>query len=192
VISAVPLTALSRIAISPRPAGLRGQSIDNALYMGTSHFFLAVTAPYWERDGLDPGLITDSPIERIFANKGESGQIEWLDVWMNGAGTLRYDAMAPNQAMAAVLDELVRVRPAMAGAVRPLGQYSWRRNPFVTGNKHIFQPGQVSRFGAVIAEPWQRLHFAGEHTRDVEPGMEAAAATGERAALEVLELMGKA
>jgi monoamine oxidase len=191
-ISAVPLSALSRIAISPRPTGLRAESIDNALYMGTTHYFFAVTAPYWERDGLAPGLITDSAIERVFANKGEDGGIEWLDVWLNGAGSLAFDAVAPDEAMAMVTAELARVRPATRGAVRPLGSYSWRRNPFVGGNKHIFRPGEVTRFGQAIAEPWQRLHFAGEHTRDVEPGMEAAAATGERAAFEVLERMGKA
>ncbi|WP_232495366.1 flavin monoamine oxidase family protein [Novosphingobium kaempferiae] len=192
VVSAVPLTALSRIAISPHPTGLRAESIDDALYMGTSHFFFAVTAPYWERDGLEPGLITDGAIERVFANKGESGAVEWLDVWINGAGTLPFDALSPDKAAELAMAELVRVRPAMAGAIRPLGQHSWRRNPFVGGNKHIFRPGQVSRFGAAIAEPWHRLHFAGEHTRDVEPGMDAAAATGERAALEVAERLGKA
>lgn len=192
VISAVPLGALSRIAISPRPTGLRAESIDDALYMGTSHFFFAVTASYSERHGLEPGLVTGGAIERVFANKGESGQVEWLDVWMNGAGTLRFDALPPARALEAVTAELLRIRPAMAGAICPVGQHSWRRNPFVGGNKHIFRPGQVTRFAAVIAEPWQRLHFAGEHTRDVEPGMEAAAATGERAALEVLERLGKA
>ena len=192
VISAVPLSAFSRIAISPKPSGLRAESINNSLYMGTSHFFFAVTAPYWQRDGLDPGLVTDGTIERIFANKGESGEVEWLDVWINGDGTLPFDALTPEKAMAAVLTEMIRIRPAMRGAVRPLGQYSWRRNPYVNGNKHIFRPGQVTRFGAVIAKPWKRLHFAGEHTRDTEPGMEAAAATGERAAFEILERMGKA
>lgn len=190
VISAIPLQALSRISISPRPTGVRAESIDNALYMGTSHFFFAVTAPYWEKDGLEPGLITDGAIERVFANKGDSGEVEWLDVWVNGAGSLPFDAVAPEMAMENIIAELARIRPAMKGAVRPLGSYSWRRNSFVGGNKHIFRPGEVTRFGNTIAEPWLRLHFAGEHTRDIEPGMEAAAATGERAAFEVLERMG--
>jgi monoamine oxidase len=33
-----------------------------------------------------------------------------------------------------------------------------------------------------------RLHFAGEHTRRLEVGMEAAMESGERVALEVLEV----
>jgi monoamine oxidase len=41
-----------------------------------------------------------------------------------------------------------------------------------------------------MAKPHQRLHLAGEHTRDLSSGMEAAAMTGERAALEILEREG--
>jgi monoamine oxidase len=87
---------------------------------------------------------------------------------------------------------MYRLRPSLKGAIRFLASHSWANNRWVTGNKHIFQPGQVTRFGQQIADPWQRLHFAGEHTRDIEPGMEAAAATGERAAFEILARMGKA
>jgi monoamine oxidase len=192
VISAIPFTALSRVKISPAPTGLRAESIGDALYMGTSHYFFEVTAPYWEKDGFEPGLITDASIERVFANKGPSGQVEWLDIWVNGAGVRPFDRLAPAAAATAVTEELYRLRPAMRGAIRFVGSHSWARNPWVTGNKHIFKPGQVSRFAKVIAEPWHRLHFAGEHTRDVEPGMEAAAATGERAAFEILERLGRA
>lgn len=191
VISAIPLGALQRVAISPRPTGLRGESIRDALYMGTSHFFFEVKTPYWEADGLAPGLITDGPIERVFANLGTSGKVEWLDVWINGAGVHPFDRLPPPDAMRAVAETLYRLRPAMRGAIAPVGHYSWSKNPFVGGNKHIFKPGQVARFADHMAEPWHRLHFAGEHTRDVEPGMEAAAATGERAAFEVLARMGR-
>jgi monoamine oxidase len=192
VISAVPLTALAKIAITPKPTGLRAESIDKALYMGTSHFFFEVLSPYWEKDGVDPGLITDGGIERVFANIGPSGKVEMLDVWINGAGATRFDKMPADQAIMAVTEELYRLRPSTRGAVRFVATYSWANNPWITGNKHIFQPGQVTRFGQQIADPWQRMHFAGEHTRDIEPGMEAAAATGERAAFEILERMGKA
>ena len=38
-----------------------------------------------------------------------------------------------------------------------------------------------------MSKPHARLHFAGEHTRRFEVGMEAAMESGERAALEVLQ-----
>ena len=37
-----------------------------------------------------------------------------------------------------------------------------------------------------MIRPHRRLHFAGEHTRRLEIGMEAAMESGERAALEIL------
>lgn len=192
VISAVPFTALSKIRITPEPTGLRAESIHNSQYMGTTNFFFEVTRPYWEIDKADPGLITDSPIERVFANKGDSGEVEWLNVWINGKTARTIDSMGLQAGVTFVMDELFRLRPSMRGAITFAGMHSWGVNPYVTGNKHLFKPGQVARFGAQIAEPWHRLHFAGEHTRDVEPGMEAAAATGERAAFEILEKLGKA
>jgi monoamine oxidase len=41
-----------------------------------------------------------------------------------------------------------------------------------------------------MATPHQRLHFAGEHTRRLEVGMESAMESGERAATEILERLG--
>ena len=41
-----------------------------------------------------------------------------------------------------------------------------------------------------LAKPHRHLHFAGEHTRRLEVGMEAAMESGERAALEVMGVLG--
>jgi monoamine oxidase len=38
-----------------------------------------------------------------------------------------------------------------------------------------------------MSKPFGRLHFAGEHTRRLEVGMEAAMESGERAALEIMD-----
>jgi monoamine oxidase len=41
-----------------------------------------------------------------------------------------------------------------------------------------------------MAKPHNRLHLAGEQTRSIENGLEAAAKSGERAAFEIMELLG--
>jgi monoamine oxidase len=38
-----------------------------------------------------------------------------------------------------------------------------------------------------MIEPFRQMHFAGEHTRRLDFGMEAALESGERAAFEILE-----
>ena len=42
-------------------------------------------------------------------------------------------------------------------------------------------------FAKEMALPHGRIHFAGEHLRRMEPGMESAMETAEIAALEILE-----
>jgi len=40
-----------------------------------------------------------------------------------------------------------------------------------------------------MIRPHHELHFAGEHARRLEVGMEAAVESGERAALEILQAL---
>ena len=65
--------------------------------------------------------------------------------------------------------------------------HSWSEYPLVGGFRHSFYPGQVTRFAHHMIKPHHRIHFAGEHTRRLEIGMESAMESGERAAVEVLE-----
>ena len=44
----------------------------------------------------------------------------------------------------------------------------------------------MSRLKPVMAAPWKRIHFAGEHTAVTAPGMESAIETAQRAANEVI------
>ena len=78
------------------------------------------------------------------------------------------------------------MRPAARGKLRPLLQFSWSAEPFTRGHRHVFLPGQVTRFAREMDRPWGRVHFAGEHLRRLEFGMEAAMESAERAVVELL------
>jgi monoamine oxidase len=58
------------------------------------------------------------------------------------------------------------------------------------GCSHAFLPWRGTAWANTLNKPHQQLYFAGEHTRRLEVGMEAAMESGERAALEVLESLG--
>ncbi|MBC6420455.1 MAG: FAD-dependent oxidoreductase [Hormoscilla sp. SP5CHS1] len=45
---------------------------------------------------------------------------------------------------------------------------------------------QLSQFRDKMAKPWQRIHFAGEHTASASPGMESALESAERVVGEIL------
>ena len=60
---------------------------------------------------------------------------------------------------------------------------------FAGGAYACWEPGQITRFANEVAKPHGRLFFAGEHTAAVARGMEGAMESGERAALEVMEIL---
>ena len=96
-------------------------------------------------------------------------------------------ARPPEQAARFLVDEMERIRPASRGQIEILRYHSWGRQPLQRGCSPMFAPGQVTEFANEMSLPHGRLHFAGEHTRRLDYGMEAAMESGERAALEILD-----
>lgn len=187
IICTAPLTSLANIRISPKLTGAKLKAVSDPHYSLTTHVFCIPTEPYWEMDGAPAGLYTDNMIERVFAEKDESGKVSWLDVWINGTGAGKLENLTEAELFKVVEDQLALVRPSTKGRVKAVASYSWGKNEFVGGNKQIYQPGQASSFYSAMTAPWnERLRFAGEHTRDYEAGLEAAAATGMREAMDIL------
>ena len=67
---------------------------------------------------------------------------------------------------------------------------SINRRHSIGGCGASFDAGQLGEFGDTLLAAEGRVHFAGEHTRRSEQGMEAAMASGERVAMEILNAAG--
>ncbi|WP_173012775.1 NAD(P)/FAD-dependent oxidoreductase [Niveispirillum sp. SYP-B3756] len=188
LVMAAPFSAVSRIRFTPGLPDNQADAIAGARYSATTQFHFTIKKPFWEKDGLPPSIWSNSAFERAFAMRNaKTGVIDSLIVWVNGDGATRWDDRDTNKQVELVLGDLARLRPSIAGALEYKFGYSWGRNPFVGGNKHYFAPGQVKRFAADMGKPAGRIHFAGEHLRRLEHGMESAMETGEAAAMEILE-----
>jgi len=187
VVSAVPFTILRRIAVSPVLPPLQGEAVRMLPYGYTTRGYGVVRSPFWEQDGLEPSFFTDGAIKMLWVMKPRPNESDYrFMVVLTGAAAERIDLLDEPQARAFALAEIARIRPSTKGKLDLTGWYSWGRDPLVQGCRHIFAPGQVSRLAGPMIEPHGRLHFAGEHTRRLDFGMEAALESGERAASEVL------
>jgi monoamine oxidase len=156
----------------------------------TAHF--RPLAPFWERDGLPVTTWSDGPVERLFGVPGADGRIERLIAWVNGAGAATLDASGESDT---AIGERIRAgieaqRPAAAGTLELLAVKSWGRDPLAGGAYAEIAPGRVANTVAWTDRALGHVHFAGEHTVFDEPGMEAALASGERAAAAVLAAGG--
>ena len=188
VISTVPLTTLRNIAIHPGLPDLQRAAVSSIPYGHGSSVFLPVREPFWEEDGLPPSIWSDGMLPRVM--KWQSQQGEYLWVYLSGKANIFCRNNPDELVMDMVMAELTRIRPATQGRVERGEVMCWSKRPWSMGTFSYRGPGDVRRFGDVINQPHGRLHFAGEHTAILSMGLEGAMESGERAAFEVLELLG--
>jgi monoamine oxidase len=191
VISAIPFTTLRLLRFTPAPTGAHNEAIRMMPYAHTTRAFCRVKEPFWDTDGFEPSLFSDSAVRMFWVldNHKGSGAYRAVIVLVGGAA-VRIDTMPAEDVPEFLLSELARIRPASKGKVEILTWHSWERTRLVRGCRHMFAPGQVTSFANEMVEPFERLHFAGEHTRRADYGMESAMESGERAGFEVLERLG--
>ena len=185
----VPFSVLRGIAVDPPFEGAQKEAVEQVPYTAITQYFLLPKKPFWDEDRLPPMMWTDTPVERIFPQRDPDGRLMSLTCWIDGANAIRLDAMPEPDQIAFVLTELARIRPSTKGSVEVARIVSWAREPYSRGAYSNYLPGQVTRLKPVMAKPWHRLHFAGEHTAFTSPGMEGAMESGERVTDELVARM---
>lgn len=191
-IIAIPFAALRRIALDPEPPAVQRAAIDNLGYTPCTQIHYAVKQPYWEQDGMAPSMWTDALPGRFMALKNDPGSPDAVTsclAYVNDHSALKLAQMEEEAAIAEVTAELIRLRPSLKDALEPIYLWKWSNNPYAGGAYAYWKPGQVTAFARTIAEPHGRIHFAGEHTAQLNRGMEGAMESGERAAIEILEYL---
>ncbi len=189
VICALPFSVLRQIEISAtRDNPLQRKAIASMPYANTARLYLKVDRPFWKEDGLPASFSTDGPLGMFWGIDNHTGEGEHRAmIVMVGPAAQAISRLQHEEAEALVLSELVRLRPAAKGLLRYQTYKDWARDPNQLGCGFSLAPGQVNAFAGTMTDPWQVLHFAGEHTRRVDFGMEAAMESGERVAIEIGE-----
>ena len=187
VVCAVPCSALRRLAIDPPLAGLQAEAVAALPYQPMTQLYFAHKSVYWDGDGYSPSMFTDTVAGMVVANRrGEDPvAVTGLTAWTMGANAKRLDALDETGAARLVIREIETVRPALRGQLKYVGRQSWGADIFAGGGWAYFRPGQIRRYGAALAVPHGRVHFAGEHLARANRGMEGAMESGERAAREI-------
>ncbi|MDX2142796.1 MAG: FAD-dependent oxidoreductase [Rhodospirillaceae bacterium] len=191
VIISAPLPKVKWMKFDPQIRGPIAGAI-NDMELGISiqvHF--AFKKPYWEMDGLPAGMWTDSPVERFTVlARGAKGTPTSAIAFINGNEAFKYNYMTDAEVAAYTIAEIEKIRPSTKGVLEPLLVQSCHREPWGAGDWIFWRPGQVTKYGNHLRDRHGNIHFAGEHTAVMERGMEGAFEGGERAASDVLSLLG--
>jgi monoamine oxidase len=189
-LAAVPFSVLREVRITPSLQGAQADAVAHMPYGNQSQVWLRVKRPYWEADGIEASMWTDGPFNLIRQQIESDGARELVSALAFTANALKLDALPPAERGRFAIAYMERIRPSLRGALEFVGAHSWQLAPFSRGCSHQYVPGRVVAWSHAMATPHQRLHFAGEHTRRLEVGMESAMESGERAATEILERLG--
>lgn len=189
LVCSVPLPILRQIAFDPALPPKVALAARTAPSNFMTKIIVVPKKPFWEQDGFDPGMWTDTAagIVRPLRQGESESEVTSLMAWARGHMATRLDTLGPEAAQQLVIAEIERVRPAAKGLLEPAGFKSWQLDPFALGTWSNWAPGQIAEFAADLSKPFDRIHFCGEQTAASNRGMEGAMESGERAALAVIE-----
>lgn len=185
VVMALPPGPLGKVTFSPEPPAEQRKAWAERSLTAVTAIHLKPLKPFWEADGLPLNMWLDGSIERVFGVPGEGGRIERILVWVNGRGAEAIDKMDDGEIGRWAQRELTKWRPSATDATEVLAVRSWGNDPHTMGAFAEIAPGRCADTVAWTAKPLGRVHFAGEHTNFDQPGIEAALASGLRAAVEI-------
>lgn len=188
LICTLPFSMLREVEITGNANPVARQAITTMPYANTARLYVTIERPFWKDDGLPPSIFSDGPMGMFWAIDNHTGEGAHRGMFvLVGRAAQAVSILEPAAAEAMLLAELGRLRPAAKGAIRVATWKDWLRDPLQRGCGFSLAPGQVNAFARDMIKPWQVMHFAGEHTRRTDFGMESAMESGERAAVEVLQ-----
>jgi monoamine oxidase len=188
----IPPELILEIAFDPVLPADRLTLYRNAIGGPETKTLVVYDSPFWRAEGWsgqssEPGSAAEVTIDA----SPRSGAPGVLASFTFGPVARRLDALAPDVRRAAVLDALVTRFGPRAGAPAETVETAWWTEEWTRGCSFAhLRPGILSRYGPLLRRPWGRVHWAGTETATTSHGaIDGAVRSGERATLEILELV---
>lgn len=189
VICSLPFGVLRGLKVDPALTGVQARAVQTLGVQKLTQSHLVATAPFWEDDGISPGMFTESLLGNVMPQHfgDDPTEVTSITCWHRGWKAQKVDQVPEEDAKRMVIEAFEELRPAAKGKLEVAGFKSWYNDPFSSGDWAVWEPGQIKDFIVKMAEPHGRIHFCGEHTSLSNRGMEGAMESGERVAFEVFD-----
>lgn len=188
VICALPFSILRGIEVEPGFSPVKARAVETLPYTSVCRIFLQFRTKFWARQGLPGSANTDLPIMWCWdPTLLQGGPRGILEAYIAGPTARKLVGMKETDRLLFALTEMDKVYPGSRREFEGGGTKSWDEDEWQRGDYAWCRPGQMTTFGAQLATPEGRIHFAGEHTSAWPGWMQGAVVSGLRAAREVHE-----
>ncbi len=186
---AVPPALALEIAFDPVLPADRVALYRNAVAGPETKTLLVYDEPFWRADGFsgqtaEPGSAAEVTLDATPA----SGRPGVIASFTFGPVAERLDALDPAERRRAVIDALTARLGPLAASPTEVIETAWWNEPWTRGcSMAHFPPGTLTRYGPLLRQPFERVHWAGTETSTTSHGaIDGAIRSGDRAAAEIL------
>ena len=194
VIVAIPPVLANRIDFKPNLPVSR-DALAARMPMGSAAKCIAVyDRPFWREEGFSGEAVTnEGPLSVVFDNGSYDGTVNSLLGFVMGDEARLFSSRPPAERRAAVLDSLAKMFGEKARMPVEYVEFDWSAEEWSRGCPVAnMTPGAMLSCGDALRAPIGRIHWAGTETATEWTGyMEGALQSGERAAREVREKLGR-
>jgi monoamine oxidase len=185
VVVATPAPITARMHFEPGLPKAQREVFAARRYTEVISVHLRVNKPYF---GAEPAnLWVAGPLERVLSVPDANGDIRRQIVWLNGRGAYAQRRKSDTELFKMAIDGIAAIRPSSRGALKPLHVQRWLPGEYSAGAFAEIPAGGCAAAAEWSAKRHGQLHFAGEHSEFNSAGLEAAAASGERAVRALAE-----
>lgn len=180
VVLTLPPRCLEKITFEPLLPGRKAEAIAACEMGRTIKIGLVYSYRWWEPIGWSGHLFTDRPLQQVWPTADPSTT---LCAYIGGDDAMYWlDQSDPVQAAAQMLEAHV---PGGIDHFITGGLHDWINDPFSLGGFSHLAPGYVLGPMRHMHEPFERIHFAGEHTSLWTGFIEGALESADRCVEEI-------
>lgn len=194
VVTTIPLTVMRHIDLRnlDLTAVQRGM-IDNLGYGTNSKMMVGLSARPWVELNVTAYTFTDLPFQACWdTSRGQAGEHAILTNFTGGRQGLKIGEGALQDRAKEFVANADKVFPGTAAAYTGKAvRQIWPKYEWSQGSYTCYRPGQYQRYMGALIQPQGKLVFAGEHTVEENGFMNSAVESGERAATQILALLGR-
>jgi monoamine oxidase len=168
----------------------RHDALRRRMALGTlAKCFAVYDEPFWRKDGLSGmALKIGGTVKEMFDNSPPDGSPGVLMGFLGGPSWRTWFARSDAERRAAVLADFAQAFGPKALTPKAYFEQDWTAERWTRGGPvSVMGTGTLSDFGAMLSQPFARVHWAGTETATYWNGyMDGAVRSGERAAQEAL------
>jgi monoamine oxidase len=185
IVCTIPFSVLRSVELAVPISKRKQWAIDRMEYSSATRVFLEMKECFWVAEDYPPLANTDTTLCWVNDQTPAATTSGILEAYTYGPTARALAAMAPDERIRSILDEMEKVYPGARDNFVAGASHCWDDDPWARGGYPTFLPGDLTMLSPYAGTPEGNLHFAGDHTSLLPGYMEGAIESGHRAAAEV-------